>query len=345
MRVKQIMAIVTGALGLAAGAFALRRRARRIDLRGRVVVVTGGGRGFGYAIAREFRRRGCKLAICGRDGEVIGRAVAEFRLYGGEVFGMACDASEPAQVEAFIAGVLAEFGVIDVLVNNAGQVFFGPAVELHPEDLEAAIRNVFWTHYRPTMAVLPHMRARGFGRIVNITSLAGKLPVPHHGAYVVGKYAATGWSEVLTVELRKYGILVSTITPPALDDGAPLHTHFNGDAEEEFKWFAYGLSARWFATSTDHAARVVVDAAAHGDRQRAVSLGSWLAARAHGLAPGLMSGVWSRLDRLLPPPGPPGRTSKMHLGSEVLADSPDGEVQARGEAVRADARRYRPPGS
>lgn len=310
-----------------------------------MVVVTGGGRGLGYAIAREFLARGCKLAIGSRDGEAIARAVAEFRLRGGEVYGTACDASDPAQVQAFIAGVIERFGHIDVLVNNAGQVFFGPAAELRAEDLEAAIRNIFWVHFWPTMTVLPHMRARGFGRIVNITSLAGKIPLPHHAAYVAGKHAATGWSETLTIELRKEGILVSTITPPALDDGAPLHTHFNGDEEEEFKWFTRALTSRWTATHTDRAARVVVDAARHGDRQRAISPGSWLAARLHGLAPSLMTHFWARFDRLLPPPGPPGQTSKMHLGAEVLAGSPDAEVQARGEAARTDARRYRPPGS
>jgi NAD(P)-dependent dehydrogenase (short-subunit alcohol dehydrogenase family) len=341
----RVVMAVAGAIGLAAGAVRLRRRARRIDLAGRVVVVTGGGRGFGYAIAREFLRHGCKLAIGSRDGETIARATADFRLHGAEVLGMACDASDPAQVRDFIAAVLERFGGIDILVNNAGQVFFGPAAELHPDDLEAAMRNIFWTHYRPTMAVLPYMRARGFGRIVNITSLAGKVPLPHHGAYVAGKHAATGWSETLAIELRKDGILVSTITPPALNDGAPLHTHYNGDEEEEFKWFARALTSRWTATSTDHAARVVVDAAIHGDRQRAVSPGSWLAARLHGLAPSLMTHFWSRFDRRLPPPGPPGTLSKMHLGTEVLADSPDGEVQARGEAARLDARRYRPPGS
>ena len=345
MLLRRISAVVAGALGVAAGTWAVRRRARRIDLDGRVVVVTGGGRGLGYAIARAFLARGCKLAIGSRDGETIGRAVAEFRLRGAEVFGMACDASDPAQVQAFIAGVIERFGRIDILINNAGQVYFGPAAELRAEDVESAIRNIFWVHYWPTMTVLPHMRARGFGRIVNITSLAGKVPLPHHAAYVTGKHAATGWSETLTVELRKDGILVSTITPPALADGAPLHTHFNGDEEAEFKWFTAALTSRWSATSTDHAARVVVNAATYGDRQRAISPGSWLASRLHGLAPSLMIDFWARFDRLLPPPGPPGHTSEMHLGAEVLANSPDGQVQAQGEVARKDARRYRPPGT
>lgn len=342
--IQRIAACSVGLLG-AVAALVATRRARRIDLRDRVVVVTGGGRGLGLAISREFLARGCKLAICGRDGEVIARAVAELRMHGGDAFGMACDASEPGQVADFIAATLERFGAIDILVNNAGQVFFGPLAELEPDDLESALRNTFWVQYRPTMAVLPHMRARGSGRIVNVTSGAGKLPIPHHGAYVAGKFAATGWSQVLTSELRKDGILVSTITPPPLADGAPLHTHFNGRRDEEFKWFTLGLTTRWMATDPVRAARVVVDAAAHGDRERAVSPMAWLAIRAQGLAPGLMSWLWSRFDRLLPPPGPPGQSSKMQLGADVLAASQDGAVQKLGEAARTDARRFRPSGA
>ena len=135
---------VARALGLAAAAglvaAAVARRARRIDLRGRVVVVTGGGRGLGFAVSREFLRRGAKLAICGRAGEVIARAERALRARGGDVLGAACDASDPRQVGAFVARVIERFGAIDVLVNNAGQCFVGPAAELEAGDVEYALR-------------------------------------------------------------------------------------------------------------------------------------------------------------------------------------------------------------
>lgn len=337
---------VAGTVGLALGTgltlAAAARRARRIELRGRVVMITGGGRGLGLAIAREFLQRGCRLALCGRDGEVIARATEDFRRQGADVLGAACDASDPAQVEAFVAQVLERFGRIDVLVNNAGQCFVGPAVELQPADVEEALRHIFWTHYRPTMAVLPHMRARRFGRIVNITSIGGKIPTPHQAAYAIGKYAATGWSETLAVELAKDGVHVSTITPPPLSNGAPLHVHFNGRQEQEFQWFTRCLTSPWTAASAERTARVVADAAEHGDAQRAVSVMSWLAARAQGLAPNLMTRVFSFVDRQLPPPAPPGQTTRMRLGREVLADSRDERVQALGAAAQADERRYQP---
>lgn len=340
---------VVGAVGLAAGAglllAAAARRARRIDLRGRVVMITGGGRGLGLAIAREFLQRGCRLAICGRDGQVIARATEELRRQGADVFGAACDASVPEQVNAFVAQVLERFGTIDVLVNNAGQCFVGPAAELESGDVEKALRNIFWVHYHPTMAVLPHMRSNRFGRIVNITSMGGKVPVPHQAAYAVGKYAATGWSQTLSVELAKEGVAVSTITPPPLSNGAPLHVHFNGRVEEEFQWFTRTLTSRLTAASADRTARVVVDAAEHGDPERAVSVMSWLSARALGLAPNLMTRLLALTDRGLPPPGQPGQTSKMRLGYEVLATSRDERVHALAAAALADERRYLPADS
>ncbi|HEY0132564.1 MAG TPA: SDR family NAD(P)-dependent oxidoreductase, partial [Nannocystis sp.] len=281
-----------GAMGVAAAMLA--RRARRIDLRDKVVVVTGGGRGLGFAVARELRRRGCRLAICGRDGEVVARAAEAL---GGDVFAAACDASDPAQVGEFVAAVLRRFGRIDVLINNAGQCFVGPIVELQQADLEYALRNIFWAHVHPTMAIVPHMRARGSGRIVNVTSMGGKVPIPHQAAYVASKYAATGWSEVLTIELHKEGILVSTVTPPPLDDGAPVHAHFHGREDGEFRWFASMLSSPLTATRTERAARAIVDAAEYGDAARAISLDSWLGARTHGLAPGLVSRLLARVER------------------------------------------------
>ncbi len=331
-----------GGLGLLFGGTALFRRARGIDLGGCVAVVTGGGRGLGLAVSRELLRRGCKLAICGRDGTVIARALEELGQGSADVFGMVCDASVPAQVDDFIAQVLGRFERIDLLINNAGQCFAGPAVELLPADVEAALRNIFWVHFHPTMAVLPHMRARRFGRIVNVTSIGGKVPLPHLAAYAVGKFAATGWSQILAVELAKDGVLVSTITPPPLDNGASLTTHFNGDREREFQWFARLLTSPWSAIDTRRCARVIVDAAQYGDRDRAVSARSWLMARLQGAAPRLMSRVLELVDRRMPAPGGPGVTSEMRLGREVLARSDDPEVQRLGMAAMRDARRFRP---
>ena len=337
---------VAKTLGLVAGAGMLlssaARRMRRVDLRGRVVMITGGARGLGFAIAREFLQRGCKLAICGRDGDGVAKAVEALRSQGADVFGGACDVSDSEQVRAFVTQVVEHFGTLDVLVNNAGQCFAGPASQLEAETVEQALRGIFWVQFHPTMAVLPHMRARRFGRIVNITSISGKLPTSHQAAYTAGKHAATGWSETLAIELAREGVLVSTLTPPPLRNGAPMHVHFNGHAEEEFLWFTRILTSRLATTTADRAARAVVDAAAHGDRERTISALSWLGARVQGLSPNLMTWFMTVLERWQPAQGPIGAKSKMRLGHDVVARSQDLRVQALANNARADARRYLP---
>jgi NAD(P)-dependent dehydrogenase (short-subunit alcohol dehydrogenase family) len=332
------------ALGLLGGAVAAARRARRLDLRGRVAIVTGGGRGLGLAITRELLQRGCRVAICGRDGEVIRRAVEDFERQGFQIIGSACDTSEPEQVDAFVGAVLANHGSIDVLVNNAAQCYVGPASELEAVDMLLALKNIFWAQYYPTMAVLPHMRARGFGRIANVTSMGGKVPLPHQAAYVAAKYAATGWSQTLGIELAQEGITVSTIAPPPLRNGAPLHAHFNGRREAELAWFAQALTSPFSAVEAERAARAVVEAILYGQHERNVSLGSWLSARAHGLAPNLFARSLVWVARRMPAAAAPGIRSPMRLGAAVARSSHDHELQRLVRRARADEARYMPSG-
>jgi NAD(P)-dependent dehydrogenase (short-subunit alcohol dehydrogenase family) len=335
------------ALGLAAGlallASGVARRARRLDLRGKVVVVTGGGRGLGYAIASEFARRGSRLAICGRDELEVASAAAELRRQGAEVFDAVCDVSEGPSVRGFIEQVVAHLGPIDVLINNAAECFVGPAVALREADVERALRNIFWASYHPTMAALPQMRARRRGRIVNVTSIGGKVGLPHMAAYAAGKFAVTGFSETLAVELAKEGIYVSTVTPPPLRNGAQLASHFGGQREQEFAWFAWGLSSKLTAIDARRAARAVVDAAEYGDPERAVSPFSWLLARFQGMMPNTAVRTLSLVDRVMP--APPSQPSDWRSGADVEADSDEPALHALGETARAHAARYRPLGA
>ena len=334
--------LAAGLIGLAAGwGVAAARRARRVALRNRVVVITGGGRGLGHAIANEFLSAGCRLAICGRDAEEIAQAEDELRRRGADVLGAACDAADPAQVDHFIRRVLDHFGRIDVLVNNAGQSFIGAAVDLSQDDVEAALRNIFWVQYHPTMRVLPHMRGRGFGRIVNIASIGGKMPLPHQAAYVAGKYAVVGWSQTLASELAKENILVSTLTPPPLRDGAALYGNFLGRTEEEFRWFTIAANAPLLSTTAAAVARVARDAAEHGDGERAATAFCWLLTRAYGVAPNLMTGAMRVFDRLLPPPASRRAPGRRQLGREVLAQRHGRVVHVLGAASRAQAQRHR----
>ena len=321
---------------------ALSRRRRGLDLEGRVAVVTGGARGLGLAITRALLERGCRVAICGRDEAVLARCVDRHRSKGFTILGQACDVSDPEQVKAFLRTVVDTYGPVDILVNNAAQCYVGPASELDSLDMLLALRNIFWSQFHATMAVLPHMRARRFGRIVNITSIGGKVPIPHQAAYVAAKHAATGWSETLAAELEQDGVTVSTITPPPLRNGAPHPPPNNGHRDRAFTGVAGPLTSRFATISAERVARVVVNAVIHGHHERAVSPLSWLTARAHGLAPNLVGTGLRWIARKLPPAGKPGASSTMRQGFTVVRLSNDGAVHELADRVAADEARYLP---
>ena len=174
--------LTAAAAGLASIAFArnVLRRRRRIDLRDRVAVVTGGSRGLGLLMAEELGRRGARVAICGRDAEALAAAVRRLEALGVEVHAEACDLGVREEAEAFIDGVARRFGRIDVLVNNAGIIQVAPAEDLGVEGIDEAMRSNFWSAAYVTLRALPHLRARGRGaRLVNIVSIGGRVAVPH----------------------------------------------------------------------------------------------------------------------------------------------------------------------
>ena len=321
---------------------AIERRRHRLDLQGRVAIVTGGARGLGLSITRALVRQGCRVAICGRDANNVQRCVEQLREEGFTILGQACDVSDPVQVGAFAQAVLQTYGTVDILVNNAAQCYVGPAPELDALDMQHALQNIFWGPFYATRAVLPQMRASGFGRIVNVTSIAGKLPIPHQAAYVAAKHATTGWSETLALELEHEGITVSTITPPPLRNGAPLHAHYNGQREAEFKWFASALTSPLSAIDAERVADVVVEAIVYGKHERAVSPLSWLAARAHGLAPNLLGSGLRWVARRMPAAAGPGTSSSMRLGMDVTGSSSDAAVQQLARRVASDEALYLP---
>lgn len=338
---KKWATVAAGAVAAGVVVNAAARRARRFDPRNKVVIVSGGGRGLGYAIAEEFAARGALLAICGRDFRHVAAAVRRFEQRGVPVYGAACDMSDSEQVEEFFADVAEQYGGIDIVVNNAGECFVGPAVHLQQRDMEHALRSIFWTVYHGTMTALPYLRANGQGRIVNVTSFAGKIGLPHMAAYSAAKFAATGFSETIASELAREGIFVSTVAPPPLRNGAPMHVHFTGDRDEEFKWFTWSLTSALVATDTRRAARVVVDAAEYGDGERSVSALSWLLTRAHGAMPNFVSRATALVNRFMPHPLHAGALP-MQLGYELVASSVDQQVHRLSERARRDELEFAP---
>lgn len=209
---KNWMLGVAAGVGAAVAASALLRRSPD-DLEGHVVLITGGSRGLGLSLAREFASRGCRIAICARDRGELANAADDLRARGAEVLTIESDVADQAAVDRMIDRALSHYGRIDILVNNAGEIQVGPVDSMTIADFERSMNIMFWGTVYPTMALLPHMKQRGSGRIVNITSIGGKVAVPHLLPYTCAKFAAVGFSEGLHAELAKSGVKVVTIAP------------------------------------------------------------------------------------------------------------------------------------
>lgn len=297
--------LLLAAVGVGAflGARALLRRIHAYDLRGKTVLITGGSRGLGLVLARELGSEGAKLAIAARDRAELDRALADLDGLGFRATAVVCDVTDRAQVERMVQTVTASMGPIDVLVNNAGVIQVGPMETMTLADYEEAMRIHFWAPLYTTLAVLPAMRQRREGRIVNISSIGGKVSVPHLLPYAASKFALVGLSEGMTAELAKDGIRVTTVIPGLMRTGSPRNAFFKGKNEEEYAWFKLGDSMPGLSTSAEHAARRIVSACRHGDAEVVLTLPAQLAVLFHGIFPGLTADILARVNRALPDPG------------------------------------------
>jgi NAD(P)-dependent dehydrogenase (short-subunit alcohol dehydrogenase family) len=288
-------------MGAAAVTGALWRRRRGDPVAGHVALVTGGSRGLGYLIARQLLREGCRVVICGRDQDTVERAVGRLGSEtGGEIAGWPCDVGDPAAVDVLVGRTLARFGRVDIVVNNAGVIQVGPLQTMRLEHFRATMDADYWGAVHTTLAVLPHMRGRGSGRIVNITSIAAEVAIPHLLPYNAAKHAKLGWSEGLGAEVAADGISVTTVIPGLMRTGSPVHVEFRGQPEKEYVWFTLGDLLPITAMSAERAARRIVRAT----RRRETRLTLTWQARAlrliHDLAPVTTAHGLRLATRLLP---------------------------------------------
>ncbi len=281
---------------------------RRFSWRRKVVVITDGARGLGLLLAREVIRCGGQVAICARDPEEVERARAKLARKG-TVFASACDVTDRVQFREFLARVVRALGPVDVLVNNAGEIQVGPMEEMTSQDYEAAMLIHFWAPLNATLELLPSMRRRQAGRIINITSIGAKVAVPHLLPYSASKFALHGLSAGLRTELAKDGIVVTTVCPGLMRTGSARHAWMRGQADAEYAWFKVVSSLPGLAMNPRRAARQILDASARGDAEVVLSLPAKVLAGLYGLAPSLAQNVLGVVTRVLPGPGGAGRRS------------------------------------
>jgi len=182
-------------------------------------LVTGATQGIGRATAFALGRAGFRVGVCARTAAKVDELVHELEGEGIRAAGAAADVSDPSQVTLAVTRIVGALGEVDVLVNNAGVLIARPFQELTLEDWDATMTTNLRGLFLVTQAVLPAMRRRRSGTVVNVASLAGRNGFVGGTAYAASKHGVLGFSRSLMLEVRKEGIRVITICPGSVDTG------------------------------------------------------------------------------------------------------------------------------
>src|SRR5581483_7444915 len=270
------------------------------DIAGEVAIVTGASRGLGLELARELARQSCRLVICARDAAELDRAAEDLRSEGAEVMAVGCDITADTAPQLLIDMAMASFGRLDIVVNNAGIIQVGPVENTRESDYESAMRVMALAPARIALAALPVMREQGHGRIVNVTSIGGKVSVPHLLPYSMAKFAAVALSEGLRAELGTGPVTVTTAVPGLMRTGSHVQALFTGQQDKEFTWFALGASLPLVSMDASRAARRIVSAMRTRQSEVILTPAAQVAARGAGLFPGLTARLMHVMSALLP---------------------------------------------
>lgn len=316
------MGLVGGAATAAVIGMSVRALLAKPVPAGAVVVITGGSRGLGYALASRLARRPVKLVLAARDREELDRAQASLleehsHLHPDDFYLVAADLTDRAACERLVEEAFARFGRVDVLVNNAGIIKVGPVEVQSLETFEYALRIMYQSGLYTTMAALPRLLRQeplaGWSRraaIVNISSIGGKVAVPHLLPYSAAKFAMVGFSAGLHAELRHKGIHVMTVCPGLMRTGGEDHAAFVGQVEKEAAWFKFSAKTPGISCSVEHAARKIVSSLEGGRAEITITPQAWLAARFAGLCPETTQWLAAQANHWILPTAEPGGSAE-----------------------------------
>jgi NAD(P)-dependent dehydrogenase (short-subunit alcohol dehydrogenase family) len=294
------IAWTVGALSGGLAVSRLLRSRRAIDFAGKSVLIFGGSRGLGLVIARELSAEGARVTLAARDDDELERAQDDLSARGRAPSIVRCDIRERADVDAAILHVIAEHGLIDVLINDAGVIEVGPIDHMSVADFEDALSTHFWGPLFSILAALPHMRQHGAKRIVNVSSIGGKIAIPHLLPYSASKFALTGLSEGLRAELAGDGFAVTTVCPGLMRTGSTYNARFKGQHRLEFAWFHTADSLPVLSIDARRAARQIVEAIRHGDPELVITLAARVAVLLNAVSPTATARLMSAVNRVLP---------------------------------------------
>jgi NAD(P)-dependent dehydrogenase (short-subunit alcohol dehydrogenase family) len=302
------------AAGVIFAAAKLAGRRERLNLWGKVVLITG-SRGLGLALAQELGRQGARIALCARDTEELRRACD---MLGRELIEAApfpADITNEAAIEPLVESVVRRFGRIDILVNNAGAITIGPLDSFTREDFEYAMNLMFWAGVNLSFAVLPHMRERRAGTIVNITSVGGRVSIPHLLPYSCAKFAFVGFSTGLATEVHSEGVRVLTVVPGLMRTGSYLNVAFKGHSQREFAWFALSGNLPGLSVAAGYAAKKIRRAIEEQRYTCTISLPAKIAVACDALLPETTRAILERVNRWILPAK--SESSEIRAGAEL----------------------------
>jgi NAD(P)-dependent dehydrogenase (short-subunit alcohol dehydrogenase family) len=291
-------------------------------VRDKVAVITGGSRGLGLVLARHICAQGGSVALIARDPDELARAKADLAPRGSAVLTIECDLLDARQIQSAVRQIIDRFGKIDILINNAGIIEVGPLENMTREDFDRAMRLHFWAPFELIAQVVPEMRIWGGGRIVNISSIGGKVAVPHLAPYSASKFALTGFSDAIRAELARDNIHVTTVAPGMMRTGSHVNAKFKGKHDMEFAWFAASAGAPLISMNADRAARKILAACRRAQPSLTLTFAARGAILGNALCPNLTGYVMRLVNRFLPKPsGAEG--NQLRGGSEVRRLIPD----------------------
>ncbi len=276
-------------------------RESRYQLEGKVVLITGGSRGLGLVLARQLAKAGAKIAICARSEEELDAASVQLKQFSTDVLTIPADITQYSVIPNIITQVQERFGRIDGLINNAGQIVVSPYDSLSQKDFDKLYSVHVQAPIRLCQAMVPIFRNQGGGRIVNISSVGGRVSIPHLLPYSTSKFALTGFSEGLGAALRSENIYVTTVTPGLMRTGSPRNVKVKGQHEKEYQWFKIGDSLPVFSKNAEASAAQIINAMRRGSPALTIGFPAYLLQALHGVAPGLAVRLMSGLNQLILP--------------------------------------------
>ena len=314
--------LLAGALLFVAWAIVRVIRTHRFSLRDRVVLITGGSRGLGLVLARQICAVGGKVALIARDADELERAKADLARRGGAALTVQGDLLDTGQIQSAIRQIIDRFGKIDILINNAGIIEVGPLQHMTREDFERAMRLHFWAPFELISQIVPEMRTWGGGRIVNISSIGGKVAVPHLAPYSASKFALTGFSDALRAELARDNIHVTTVTPGMMRTGSHVNARFKGKHDIEFAWFAASAAAPLISMNAERAARKILAACRRGQPSLTLTFAARTAILGNALFPNITGYMMKLINGFLPGAGK-DEANQSRAGSELRRLTPE----------------------